>query len=151
MVGRTPREIALAGQAREERTLNKQSVQELLKAAVLKRADANNASVSEPTRLDAAYDAILFCALAVFAADRYRITSSEKAHHELAIEGLAATLGFGQTLRDELDTLRRLRGEKYTGFTSVRPADLKLALAHAERVIGEVEAWFATRRPELLR
>lgn len=68
MVGRTPREFAQSGVVREERTLNKQSVQELLKAAVLKLRDANNKTVSEPTRFDGAYDVILVCALSVFAA-----------------------------------------------------------------------------------
>lgn len=75
----------------QERTRNRQTIQSQLRAAVQKYKDAQNTSVSDPTRLDAAYDAILFCALAVFAAQGYRI-SSKPGHHRIAMEGLAGTL-----------------------------------------------------------
>ena len=78
------------------------------------------------------------------------MTSSE-GHHEIAIEGLAATLGLSQTVYDEIDGLRETRRLKYTGFAVVKPADLQLALAHAGRVLVATEAGFGARHPELLK
>lgn len=100
---------------RQERTHNKQMVQELLRAAVQKFKDTEVQGVSGPTRFEAAYDAILFAALAVFAAQGYRVTAGA-GHHRLALEGLVGTLGGGQLLLDELDALLTIRNTKYTGW-----------------------------------
>lgn len=61
---------------RHERGVNKRTVQELLAAAVQKRADALRKENSGPTRLEAAYDAILFCGLALFAVQELRVSSA---------------------------------------------------------------------------
>lgn len=62
MARRTPAEIARAEPrlVRQERHLDKGTVQQLLAAAVQKFADAERKENSGPTRLEAAYDAMLF-------------------------------------------------------------------------------------------
>jgi hypothetical protein len=86
---------------RHERGLKKSTVQELLEAAAQKLFDANLKVVSEPTRFEAAYDSILFGALALFAAQGYRV-SSKLGHHQIALEGLAAELKLNATLHEEI-------------------------------------------------
>jgi hypothetical protein len=51
--------------------------------------------------LEAAYDAMLFCALAIFAARGYRVTA-EKGHHTVALEGMAAELQLAQAHIDQI-------------------------------------------------
>lgn len=119
---------------RQERTRNRQTIQSQLRAAVQKYQDALNTSVSGPTRLDAAYDAILFSALAVFAAQGYRITA-QAGHHRIAMEGLAASLGMGEGPHDEPDALLDLRNSKYEGFESVDEPTLADALHLAKHIL----------------
>ncbi len=59
MALRAPREIAQSEPSvvRQERAINKQTVQELLLAAVQKHADTKLPKLSDPTKLEAAYDA----------------------------------------------------------------------------------------------
>lgn len=135
---------------RQERTLNKSSVQELLQSAVQKLQDANVAAVSAPTRFEAAYDAILFAALALFAAQGFRITS-QHGHHWVALEGLVATLGLTTSILDELETVLDERNSKYTGFLTVKPADLALVLSRANDILAKTSHWFETKHPELLK
>lgn len=135
---------------RQERTLNRDSVRELLAAAVQKLTDARQQSISGPTRLEAAYDASLFCAHAIFAVRGYRI-SARPGHHKIALEGLAAELKLAQAVYGELDELLRIRNTKYTGFLKVNPADLKTSLELAERVLSETERWFHEQHPDVLK
>jgi hypothetical protein len=152
MALRAPREIAQSEPSvvRRERAINKQTVQELLLAAVQKFADAKLSEVSDPTKLEAAYDTVLFCALAVFASQGYRV-SSAPGHHKLALEGLAATLKLKQSVFDEILLLLDVRNTKYTGFLRVRPADLKLAQSLAEKALNETTQWIAVHNPDLLK
>jgi hypothetical protein len=149
---RTPVDLAAAEPAvvRRERTLNRDTVRELLAAAVQKLADAKQASISGPTRLEAAYDASLFCAHAIFAVRGYRI-AAQPGHHKIAIEGLAAELKLSETVHGELEELLRVRNTKYTGFIRVNPADLKTSLEIAQRVLSETERWFGEEHPNLLK
>ena len=152
MALRTPREIAQSEPSvvRQERAINKQTAQELLLAAVQKHADTNLPRLSDPTKLEAAYDAVLFCALAVFASQGYRV-SSAPGHHRLALEGLAATLRFKQSVFDEILLLLDVRNTKYTGFVRVKPADLKLAQSLAEKALNETNQWITDHHPDLLK
>ena len=134
---------------RQERTRNRQTIQSQLRAAVQKYKDSQNASVSGPTRLDAAYDAILFCALAVFAAQGYRI-SSRPGHHRIAMEGLAGALDLGDGTYDELETLLDLRNSKYDGFESVDEQTLRDALQLSNTVLTTVSAWLVQHHPDLV-
>jgi len=135
---------------RFERTINKGTVQELLKSALQKFADAQRTENAGTTRLEAAYDAILMSALAIFGAQGFRVTS-EQGHHKIALEGLAAELRLSQTFVDEIELLRDIRHLKYTGITHVKPADLTTALEMATRVLNETEAWLVQKFPDLLK
>lgn len=135
---------------RQERGVNKKTVQELLAAAVQKRADALRKENSGPTRLEAAYDAILFCALALFASRGLRVATG-LGHHRLSLEGLAAELSLSAATYDEIQLLREVRNSKYSGLLNVAPADLKLSAELLERVMSETEGWFCRNKPDMLK
>lgn len=135
---------------RQERTLNKATVQDLLKAAYQKQQDTKVSGVSDPTRYEAAYDTALFASLALFAAAGYRIVA-QAGHHRVALEGLAGTLGLSETTWDELELILEVRNSKYTGFLNVKPADLKLALGLAEDVLQKTVNWLQANNPTLLK
>lgn len=135
---------------RFERGVNKKTVQELLAAAVQKRADALRKENSSPTRLEAAYDAMLFCALALFAAHGLRAAASH-GHHKLLLEGMTAELSLSLQTYDEIQLLREVRNSKYTGLLNVAPADLKLSAELLERVMSETEGWFRKNKPDMLK
>jgi hypothetical protein len=152
MPKRTPAQIAQAEPrlVRQERGLDKGTVQELLAAGVQKFEDAKRKENSGPTRLEAAYDAMLFCALAIFGARGYRVVA-EKGHHTVAFEGMAAELQLAQAHIDQIEAVQEIRHTKYTGLLKVSDADMKIALAQAQRVLNETEAWFQANRPGLLK
>ncbi|MFJ4293086.1 hypothetical protein ACIP1U_25405 [Cupriavidus sp. NPDC089707] len=152
MAARKPSTLALEEPqvVRAERMQNKQMVQELLRAAVQKFQDTKVGGVSDPTKFEAAYDAILFAALAVFAAQGFRLSAAH-GHHRIALEGLVGSLEGGQLLLDELDGLLSIRNSKYTGFATVRAPDLRLALALAERMLNETSQWLHANHPEMLK
>lgn len=131
-------------------TLPAKLKQELLRAAVQKFQDTTVQGISDPTKFEAAYDAILFAALGVFAAQDYRITAAH-GHHRVALEGLVGSLGGGQILLDELDGLLSIRNEKYTGFATVRAPDMRLALDHARRILGNTSQWLREHYPGMLK
>jgi hypothetical protein len=100
--------------------------------------------------LDAAYDAVLFSAqAAVFVAQGFRISSGLR-HHHIALEGLVATLVFGSTRHDELETLLDLRNSKYDGFDSVDEQTLGDALQLATDVLSSVSEWLKRNHPDLV-
>ena len=152
MAARKPVQLALDEPqvVRLERMQNKVMVQELLRAAVQKFQDTTVQGVSDPTKFEAAYDAILFAALAVFAAQGYRITAAH-GHHRVALEGLVGSLGGSQLLLDELDGLLSIRNEKYTGFVTVRAPDMRLALDHAGRILDDTSHWLQEHYPGMLK
>lgn len=133
-----------------ERGINKGTVRDLLASAVQKYEDAKRKANSGPTRLEAAYDTILFCALAIFAAHGYRVKSLP-GHHRIALEGLTAELRLSEPHFDEIVALLEVRNSKYTGFVRVSEADLETSMQVARRVLDETELWFSTRKPELLK
>ncbi len=135
---------------RQERNVNKDNVQQLLAAAVQRLQVAQVDSIPGPVRLDTAYDAILFCALAVIAARGFSVDAN-RGHHILALEAMAAELRLSDPVHDEVDALRKRRNAKYTGFTRVNPADLTTALRLARRIVDETDAWFLRERADLLK
>jgi hypothetical protein len=121
-----------------------------LRAAVAKLADAQREANSGATRLETAYDAMLFCALAIFAARSYRV-KSEPGHHEIALEGLGAELSLTQAVVDEIVAIQSIRHTKYTGFIAATPTDLAVAITRANAVLNETDRWFRTNAPHLLK
>ncbi|MFC5520833.1 hypothetical protein [Polaromonas jejuensis] len=79
-------------------------------------ADAAVSKVSDETRFDAAYKAVMQCSLAAMMASGYRPSTSEPGHHVTLIQSLPLTLGVDNETWVVLDALRRKRNSNdYTG------------------------------------
>jgi len=128
---------------------DKRIILALLRAAQTKAKDAEIEAISLDTRVEAAYDAVFDCCLAVLIAERYR-TNAVSGHHQEALEAACALVGTGDGLFEKLDALRDVRNLKYTGAPRTQ-ADLTEARAAMERFSELVVAWLKHRHADLLR
>ena len=95
---------------------NAQELRRLLDAAARNLRDAGVSAISDETRFDAAYKAIMQCALAAMMAKGFRPSTNEPGHHQTLIQALPLTLGVDQDCWVLLDALRRRRNANdYTG------------------------------------
>lgn len=79
----------------------------LLASAERNLSDANVVSISVENRFDAAYKAIMQCAMAALWANGYRTSTSEPGHHQTVIQVLPKTLGVDADITFVLDALRK--------------------------------------------
>ncbi|MBP9916831.1 MAG: hypothetical protein KBF24_11535, partial [Thiobacillaceae bacterium] len=68
------------------------AILKLLSSARRNLADAGVTSISAENHFDAAYKAIMQCAMAALWAKGYRTSTSEPGHHQTAIQALPLTL-----------------------------------------------------------
>jgi hypothetical protein len=134
----------------KQRTVNKAQFQGWLKEAVRKYEDANRRPNSESTRMDAAYDAVFFCALAVRTSQAVRVTS-RPGHHAVALEAAAAVMKLPAMLTDEADALRERRNRKYQGFFSANERDVADAIETARKYLEATSAWVKREQAQLLK
>jgi hypothetical protein len=111
------------------------AILKLLAAAQRNLADAKVTTISAENRFDAAYKAILQCAMAALWAKGYRTSTSEPGHHQTAIQALPLTLALDSATVIVLDALRKQRNlNDYTG-DGVSDALLAECIAQAESLL----------------
>jgi len=111
------------------------AILKLLTAAQRNLADAKVTTISAENRFDAAYKAILQCAMAALWAKGYRTSTSEPGHHQTAIQTLPLTLALDSATVIVLDALRKQRNlNDYTG-DGVNEALLAECIAQAESLL----------------
>jgi len=116
------------------------AILKLLAAARRNLADARVTTISAENRFDAAYKAILQCAMAALWAKGYRTSTSEPGHHQTAIQALPLTLALDSATVIVLDALRKQRNlNDYTG-DGVSEALLAECLAQAEKLLRHTRA-----------
>jgi hypothetical protein len=126
-------------------------VQRLLKAIDRNMADAAVAAISDETRFDAAYKAVMQCALVAMMAAGYRPATSEAGHHQTLIQSLPLTLGVANDAWVVLDALRKQRNANdYTG-QPITPAVVAECMAQAKALRRLLRQRLAAGRPELLK
>jgi len=124
-------------------------VQRLLEAIDRNLADASVTSISDETRFDAAYKAVMQCALVAMLSAGYRPATSEPGHHQTMIQSLPLTLGVGNDVWVVLDALRRQRNANdYTGQPITKAVVTECA-AQATKLRELLHAHLATKHPEL--
>jgi hypothetical protein len=130
---------------------NAAEVQRLLAAIKRNLADAAVANISDETRFDAAYKAVMQCALVAMLAAGYRPAANEPGHHQTMIQSLPLTLGVSNEVWIVLDALRRQRNANdYTGqpITGATVAEcLGQAKALEKALLGHLRA----QHPQLLK
>ncbi len=126
-------------------------MQRLLAAAERNIADSRVTAVSDENRFDAAYKAIMQCALAAMLASGFRPSTSEPGHHQTFIQSLPLTLGVPNETWVVLDALRRKRNvADYSGET-VLPEMATEATQHAAALLKALQAWLKKQHPDLLK
>ena len=138
------------GSALVARPSNARDVVLWLKGAQTKLEDARQTAISDGTRLDAAWDSVLFCCLAIACAEGYG-ASSEKGHHVVVLEGAIQRLGLSAARFDELDALRDWRNRKYRPGQQVQARDVQDAIDLVSPFLDEVGAWFGAQHSTLMR
>jgi hypothetical protein len=126
-------------------------VQRLLAAIDRNLADAAVSSISDETRFDAAYKAVMQCALVAMLAAGYRPSTSEPGHHQTMLQSLPLTLGAPNDVWVVLDALRRQRNANdYTGHP-ITPAAATECIAQAKALRTLLHKHLAARHSSLLK
>lgn len=125
-------------------------VQRLLAAAVRNLADADASDISDETRFDCAYKAIMQCALIGLHANGYRPATSTPGHHQTMIQALPLTLGLARDEWVVLDALRRKRNINDYSGEEMAPETVVECIARARSLLLQTRAWLARHRPDLL-
>lgn len=125
-------------------------IQRLLAAAARNLADARVAAVSDETRFDAAYKAIMQMALAAMLASGYRPSTSEPGHHQTLIQSLPLTIGLTSDAWVVIDALRRKRNASDYLGDPIEAEALAECVKQAEYIYLVVESWLYQQHPSLL-
>jgi hypothetical protein len=127
-----------------------QEIQRLLAAADRNIADARARNISDETRFDAAYKAIMQLALAAMMASGFRPSTNEPGHHQTMIQSLPLTLGLPNNEWVVLDALRRKRNVNDYEGAPIESAAVDECIAQATALRDATRNWFAQRHPQLL-
>ena len=126
-------------------------VQRLLEAIDRNLADAGVAAISDETRFDAAYKAVMQCALVAMMVAGYRPSTSEPGHHQTMIQSLPLTLGVANEVWVVLDALRKQRNANdYTG-QPITPGVVAECLVRAQALHMRLAHRLVAEHPELLK
>ena len=128
-----------------------QEIQRLLVAVERNLTDARNPAISDETRFDVAYKAIMQLALVAMMASGYRPSSNEPGHHQTMIQSLPLTLSVPNETWLILDALRRKRNATDYLGDPIEPEALTECLAQAAALIATTRQWLEERHPEVMR
>lgn len=126
------------------------AIKRLLAAAERNLADARVDDISDETRFDAAYKAIMQCGLVGLHANGYRPATSTPGHHQTIIQTLSQTLGVAREDWIVLDALRRKRNVADYSGDLVEPEAVAECIARAAAALEQTRAWLEKHRPDLL-
>ena len=139
----------LLGRSLERVAPERAGIARMLAAAGRNVADAQLAGLSAENKFDAAYKAIMQCAMIALRANGYRTLTSRPGHHQTALQTLPLTIALANERMIVLDALRKQRnladyeGDPVTAQTVVD------CLAQARQLLADVKEWLAANKPEL--
>ena len=134
----------------KEHPVSGEEIERLLAAAQRNLRDVHVRGLSAETRFDAAYKAIMQCALAALMMHGYRPDTNRPGHHVTVLQSTPLTLGLPAKRVIVLDALRRQRNvADYTG-DDVDDSTTENCIGEAKQLIEDVLAWRKTHRPELI-
>lgn len=122
----------------------------LLAAVERNLADAKIEVLSSENRFDAAYKAIMQCAMIGLWANGYRASTSQPGHHQMALQILPKTLGLSQDEVIVLDALRKRRNLSDYEGDPIGDVAVVECCAQAELLLARTRAWLLRFRPDLL-
>jgi hypothetical protein len=137
------------GQLKEHATTPEEVRQ--LRAAIRRNlADAKVTAVSDETRFDAAYKAIMQLAMVALLVNGFRPGASSGGHHMTMIQSLPKSVGLPKQTMIVLDDLRRKRNAADYLGSYVDKASVETAIAEGEALRALVDDWSQNHRPALL-
>jgi len=125
-------------------------VRRLLAAAERNLTDANLTGLSAENRFDAAYKAIMQCAMVGLWANGYRTATSQPGHHQTALQLLPKTMGVDQGVAIVLDALRKQRNLSDYEGDPVSDAVVAECIKQAAWLLEYTWRWLRGRHAELL-
>ncbi len=129
---------------------NAVGVQRLLAAAGRNLADAGISALSSENRFDAAYKAIMQCAMIGLWANGYRTSTSQPGHHQTALQVLPKTLGLDRDVVIVLDALRKQRNLNDYEGDPVTDSAVAECCKQAALLLAHTRKWLHLNRPDLL-
>lgn len=139
----------LVGRTLERAAPERAGIARMLAAAGRNLADARLQALSAENRFDAAYKAILQCAMVALRANGFRTLTSQPGHHQTALQSLPLTIGLARDRMILLDALRKQRNLADYEGDPVTAQTVAESLAQAERLLADVNAWLKAKKPEL--
>lgn len=128
----------------------REEIQRLLAAAERNYLDSRVETISDETRFDVAYKAVMQCAMVGLMANGYRPSTTLPGHHQTMIQSLGLTLGVTAQTWVVLDQLRKKRNANDYSGDIIEPAALQTCLTHAQALLKTVRAWLQANRPDLI-
>ena len=125
-------------------------VERLLAAATRNLADAGLAALSAENRFDAAYKAIMQCAMIGLWANGYRTSTSQPGHHQTALQVLPKSLGLESDVVIVLDALRKQRNLNDYEGDPVSDSAVAECCRQAAFLLEHTREWLRRNRPNLL-
>ena len=129
---------------------NAAEVGRLLAAARRNVADSNATTISDETRFDAAYKAIMQCGLIGLLANNYRPSTTTPGHHQTVIQCLELTMGVPPAVWRVLDTLRKKRNLNDYDGDLIEPASVAECIQQSKALLETTTNWLQANRPDLL-
>lgn len=127
------------------------AVLKLLHAAQRNLADAHVDALSADNRFDAAYKAIMQCAMLGLWASGYRTTTSQPGHHQLVIQSLPLTMQVSKETVIVLDALRKQRNLSDYEGDPITDSALSACLSEAKNLLAHTRKWLLANHPELVK
>lgn len=134
----------------QRHTATAAEVQRLLAAASRNLADSGVEGISDETRFDAAYKAIMQCAMIGLMANGYRPSTTTPGHHQTMIQSLGHTLGVSNDVWIVLDSLRKKRNLNDYSGDLIEPAAVRSCVSYAQTLLSITRRWLSANRPDLL-
>jgi len=135
---------------RTRRGSDRDEMARLLAAARRNIQDAHVAGISEPTRFDVAYKAIIQCALAAAMAAGCLPAANERGQAASVIQSLSATIGLPAEQVGVLDALRKKRDFNDYSGEEVSDDTAAVCVRASESLLSNLLLWLIANRPEKL-
>lgn len=141
--------LVKTGQLKTHQT-NADEIGRLLAAASRNLEDSRAEVISDETRFDAAYKAIMQCAMLSLNASGYRPSTNALGHHQTMIQCLELTMEVPPKVWRVLDVLRRKRHVNDYSGDLVESSMVTECIGQAAELLTNTRAWLRTNHPEFL-
>lgn len=136
----------LIGKSLERIEPDSAAIQRLLEAAQRNLKDAELTGLSNETRFDTAYKAIMQLANAALQASGFRTLTSKPGHHQTLIQSLVKTVGIETERMIVLDALRKQRNITDYSGDLVEDAAVTECLLQARYLLATITTWLGSEK-----